>query len=131
MDGVILDYGTITDQIFQGEKQMGKTLVHEVGHWLGLKHTFQGLSCDGDGDLINDTPIQREKTEGCPTKQDTCPNSAGVDMVHNHMDYSDDCCRYQFTSEQKIVMMAAADSFREGNGTQVEHVLSKSSNELH
>ncbi|MCJ1413646.1 hypothetical protein MMC19_007768, partial [Ptychographa xylographoides] len=70
----------------------GKTAVHEVGHWLGLLHTFQDGSCvAGDaGDFIADTPQQGTASAGCPVGKDSCPGLPGVDAVHNFMDYSDD-----------------------------------------
>lgn len=76
---------------------LGKTLTHELGHYLGSYHTFQG-GCDGDG--IADTNAEKEPNFGCPgyraTK--TCGNS--VDPVHNFMDYSDDRCMCSFTRGQ-------------------------------
>ncbi len=68
----------------------GATTVHEVGHWFGLFHVFQGQSCSGAGDSVADTPFQTTPTRGCPTSKDTCPNSPGLDSVTNYMDYSDD-----------------------------------------
>jgi hypothetical protein len=58
----------------------GKTLTHEVGHWLGLLHPFEG-GCVGGGDFVDDTPPQASKTSGCPAFKDTCPGG-GVDSIH-------------------------------------------------
>lgn len=51
--------------------------------WLGLYHTFEGDSCDGDGDYVSDTPLQSMQTDGCPVSQDSCPGREGQDNIHN------------------------------------------------
>jgi hypothetical protein len=85
---------------------LGGTTVHEVGHWNGLLHTFQGESCepDSEGDYIPDTPLQSIATEGCPATKDSCPQSHGVDAIHNFMDYSSDDCYQNFTNDQATRM---------------------------
>jgi len=76
---------------------LGATLTHEMGHYLGLYHTFQG-GCDGEGDYVSDTSAQRVFTAGCPSyKKSSCGSK---DNIHNFMDYSDDKCLCSFTKGQ-------------------------------
>ncbi|KAJ0119644.1 extracellular metalloprotease-1 [Diaporthe amygdali] len=98
-DGVVNLAGTLPGAEFANYDQ-GLTTVHEVGHWLGLFHTFQGNSCTGEGDLVADTPQQLEASAGCPTSSDTCPDSPGLDPIHNYMDYTIDVCKTEFTPGQ-------------------------------
>lgn len=78
-DGVVFQFSTVPG----GEElgyNMGKTATHEVGHWLGLYHVFQG-GCSPPGDFVDDTPPQAVPTSGCPISQDSCPGG-GVDSIH-------------------------------------------------
>jgi len=77
---------------------LGITAVHEIGHYLGLLHTFQG-GC-ADEDLVEDTPAEASPAFGCPGVVDSCPADPGFDPVDNFMDYTDDICMDHFTPGQ-------------------------------
>lgn len=79
----------------------GRTLTHEAGHWLGLRHIWGDGDCSDD-DYCDDTPNANGSNSGCPTNQDSCPFPAGEpDMVENYMDYTYDTCMHTFTEDQK------------------------------
>lgn len=89
---------------------LGDTGTHEVGHYLGLYHTFQN-GCSAPGDYIADTPPEASPAFGCPVGRDTCAGG-GLDPIFNFMDYSDDACMNEFTPNQGQRMNRAVNIFK-------------------
>jgi hypothetical protein len=104
----------------------GETLVHLVGHYLGLLHTYQAWGRDGEpsctdappkcaqiGDLVHDTPVHLGgATYPSCIPGDTCPQYPGLDPVANYMNAEPDVCTHEFTPGQIERMERMVRAFR-------------------
>ena len=112
-DGVIIAFASMPGSRIPGYEDfnLGFTATHEAGHWLGLYHTFQG-GCNANGDYVADTPAEKGPAFGCQVGRDTCLE-AGLDPIHNYMDYSDDPCYFEFSAGQAERMQEQYLFFRD------------------
>lgn len=140
LDGVAIDPDYFGNKV-NGPYNRGRTATHEIGHWLGLYHTFQIQSgdascqnndCDIQGDKVCDTPPVWNTNNvypnppgpnfNCPNPP---PNSCGTDnndpgypfpdipdLIENYMDYTDDICMNMFTKDQATRMHGTLNTTR-------------------
>lgn len=107
-DGVVAGYrffgsSDLASGQFQAPFDKGRTMTHEVGHWIGLRHIWGDGGCSAD-DFCADTPVAGNPNFGCAIGANSCP-APGSDMVQNYMDYSNDNCMNIFTQNQKDRMV--------------------------
>jgi len=110
VDGVVIHYDTLPVIGKYAPYNLGRTAIHEIGHWMGLYHTFQN-GCGKGGDMVDDTPYTASPTEGCPRSRDSC-SQVGSDPIHNFMDYADDKCMFEFTAGQQERMEMVWSKYR-------------------
>lgn len=101
---------------FNGVTTTGKILVHEVGHYLGLRHIWGDGNCSLD-DYIDDTPNSAaESAWNCNFNLNTCTDDIGgvnlPNMVENYMDYSSGACQNSFTIGQGELIRAILEGYR-------------------
>lgn len=126
-DGIVMAFDAFGDIATCGcgtlnpSSQDGKILVHEVGHYLGLYHTFNGgcagmnpATCETEGDRVCDTPPVATPNSGCPGGAwNTCSESPDLpDHVNNYMDYTNELCLNSFTDGQEDRMHALISLYR-------------------
>ncbi|MFN8237406.1 MAG: PKD domain-containing protein [Chitinophagales bacterium] len=109
-DGVVIGYIYFGDNIGtaagSAPYNRGRTVSHEIGHWLGLRHIWGDSNCGTD--YCNDTPTQQSENYDCPTFPKTsCGNAPNGEMFMNFMDYTDDVCMYMFTPDQRTRIQTA------------------------
>ncbi len=109
LQGVVINYqyvGKNNPYDVSGSSIRERTLVHEIGHYLGLRHIWADKSnCSGEDDGIKDTPNCASATTGCSTTKNTCTNADDKpDMTENYMDYTPFPCTVMFTKEQSGLM---------------------------
>ena len=107
-DGVVVLFSSVGSIASPGTASpfnLGRTLTHEVGHWLNLRHIWGDATCGND--QVSDTPMHNAANSGCPAypHYSTCTGTP-VEMSMNYMDYSNDGCMNIFTLGQKTRMQA-------------------------
>jgi hypothetical protein len=136
-DGILINYKYfgVNGDHQDLNRNLGKVLTHEMGHYFGLEHIWGTLNtnCDDD-DGINDTPLQDGPNFGCPDfpSPDICTQGNGV-MFTNYMDYTDDDCLTMFTEGQRDKIYETMELFRAelGVDSELNCVLYIEDKELH
>jgi hypothetical protein len=110
LDGVVILHSTLPGGS-AAPYNLGQTATHEIGHWLGLYHTFQD-GCTGDGDEVDDTIAHSEPDFGC-SGNSAC-NGGEQSPLENYMNYTDDACMTTFSQGQTERMKEMIIAYRDG-----------------
>jgi len=105
-----------------GTYGLGRTMTHEVGHYLSLEHPFNMNDCASIGDGIDDTPATDTEMFGCYAIGESIINCTEPVLWPSYMDYCDDACLYMFTEDQVAQMEAHVNANLQnllGNATTV------------
>ncbi len=107
-DGVVIDAAAFgsgagcTGVVPNAPYNLGRTLTHELGHYLLLDHIWGGNGGCNDDDNVADTPVSTEPYYGCPSVGASTCNSTDLHM--SYMDYTNDACMYMFSEGQTTRM---------------------------
>ncbi|MCZ4407662.1 M43 family zinc metalloprotease [Cryomorphaceae bacterium 1068] len=125
-DGVVCGlpyFGTSNcNGTLSGQFNLGRTITHEVGHYLSLSHPFDSGDCVTDGDGVADTPLTDQATFGCFPDGEVIVNCTDPVLWPTYMEYCDDACLYMWTEDQVIQMEAHVNANLQnllGNATTV------------
>lgn len=121
LQGVVVNYqfvGVKNPNDVESSSMRERTLVHEVGHFLGLRHIWadKNNTCVGDDDGLKDTPNSRAANRNCNPALNTCNQGVGdqPDMIENYMDYTPYPCTAMFTKQQADLMRYNLLNLRKG-----------------
>ncbi len=125
-DGVVIAYQAFgrdnpNSGVLEGLNDRGRTLTHEVGHYLGLRHVWGDGACAMDDGIEDTPPMSQSSQVTFPTEcsalysNNSCFDSGEElpDMIENYMDYSPEKCQNVFTQGQIDIMRASMEGSRE------------------
>ena len=100
-EGIIINTFYFGASDIDSDANLGRTLTHEMGHFLGLYHLWgekENSDCNGHDDYVEDTPPVSRRSNGCNSETVAC--NGQVALTHNYMDYISDACMNMFTIGQ-------------------------------
>lgn len=112
MDGIFIDYRYFGTGYNTDDFSRGRTVTHEVGHWLGLRHIWGDSNVCSQDDYCEDTPLQNESTSPFLSCEEASSSATcgSTDMIQNYMDYTADECMNIFTEDQKDRMRTVLEN---------------------